>query len=126
MRALLLVAAAAVLALPATTSALPPPKRPLDAYCSPSGDLCFGIYNASGIVFRITTQARYFARYSVCVRPPRGATRCRSAPLRGQGTVWGSSITWPRGYGDHGAGVYRVTWKHAGRRLGPTLQFRRR
>jgi hypothetical protein len=126
MRRALLAAAFLCLALPAATSALPPPKRPIDSYCSTTGDLCYGIYNAGGIVFRITTQARYFARYSVCVRPPRGATRCRSAPLQGQGSVWGSSIRWPRGYGDHGLGVYRVTWKQAGRRLGPTLRFTRR
>jgi len=125
MRALL-AAAAVCLALPAATSALPPPKRPIDSYCSPSGDVCYGIYNRGGIVFQITTPARYFLRYSVCVRPPRGATRCRSAPMRDMGSTWSSSIRWPRGYGDHGAGVYRVTWKQRGRRLGPTLTFTRR
>jgi hypothetical protein len=42
------------------------------SYCSPSGDLCYGVVRRRGaIVLRIDTIERYFARYTLCVRPPR-------------------------------------------------------
>jgi hypothetical protein len=120
----LLLASVGLLA--ASTSAVAQPQKYVARYCSPSGDVCFGIFRSRGIVFRITTIERYFGRYRVCVRAPTGATRCRTLPIRRQGSVWGSSVRWPRIFGDHGPGVYRVTWSQGGTRLGPTLRFRRR
>jgi hypothetical protein len=121
-----LIASLALLCASAAEATSDDVKAPVARYCSPSGDLCFGIFRAGGIVFRITTVERYFARYRVCVRPPRGSSSCRTAPIRRQGSLYGSNVRWPRGFGDHGPGVYRVTWSQAGRRLGPTLRFRRR
>jgi hypothetical protein len=110
----------------ASASAVYQPKRYIARYCSPTGDLCYGIFRSGGIVFQITTIERYFARYRVCVRAPNGSRRCRTAPINRQGRVWGSHVRWPRIFGDHGPGVYRVTWSQGGTRLGPTLRFRRR
>jgi hypothetical protein len=121
-----LIASLALLSASTAEATSHEPKASIARYCSPSGDLCFGIFRAGGIVFRITTVERYFARYRVCVRTPHGASTCRAAPIRRQGSMYGSSVRWPRGFGDHGPGVYRVTWTQAGRRLGPTLRFRRR
>jgi hypothetical protein len=112
--------------LAGTAHAIYKPKEYIARYCSPSGDLCLGIFDAGGIVFQIVTAERYFARYRICVRPPRGEVRCRNLPINRQTPVWGSHVRWPRIFGDHGPGVYRVTWSHAGRRLGPTLRFTRR
>jgi hypothetical protein len=121
-----LIASLALLSASAAEATSYTPTAPIARYCSTSGDLCFGIFRAGGIVFRITTVERYFARYRVCVRTPHGSSTCRTAPIRRQGPVYGSSVRWPRGFGDHGPGVYRVTWSQAGHRLGPTLRFRRR
>jgi hypothetical protein len=94
-----------------TASAVSGPKV-IARYCSPSGDVCFGIFNRSGAVYlEISTAARYFRRYTVCVRPPGGP-------------VWGSSLKYARQFPVVGSGTYRVTWKLGARPLGPTLSFR--
>src|SRR5438034_273690 len=42
--------------------------RTIASYCSSSGDICFGIFDRGGKVFlQISTAARYFSRYTVCV-----------------------------------------------------------
>ena len=119
-----LIAILALLA--ASASAAYQPKRYIARYCSTSGDLCLGIFNSGGIVFQIITAERYFSRYRICVRPPREAVKCRIVPLNRQTPGWGSHVRWPRIFGDHGRGIYRVTWSQGGRDLGPTLRFRRR
>ena len=125
MRGLALIAllAAGAAVAPAGASAAAPAR--IAAYCSPSGDLCFGIMNRSGAVhLEIDTVARYFSRYRLCVRAPSGLTTCRSFPLRPRGALWGSSVRWYRNFPNGGPGVYRVTWKLGSNPLGPTLRFR--
>jgi hypothetical protein len=115
----------------ASASAAYEPKRYIARYCSPTGDLCYGIFGLrsnSRIVFQITTQELYFRSYRICVREPTGAVRCRNFPINRQTPPrYGNLVYWRRYFGDHGAGVYQVTWKsQSGMRLGPTLRFRRR
>ena len=118
---------AAVVAAPSAAAA-PAPTR-LASYCSPTGDLCFGVFRSAGVVrLRITTAARYFTRYRLCLRPPgtggAGLQRCGSFPLfRGAaGSGYGSVklSAFPR----TGPGVYRATWRIGSGPLGPTLRFR--
>ena len=107
-------------------------QKTIASYCSSSGDVCYGIFNRSGKVYlRITTAARYFRRYNLCVRLlPRGssaehALRCGSFPVfRQSGPTWGSSVNYARQYPVTVAGRYRVTWKLGATALGPPLQFR--
>ncbi|MBA3367021.1 MAG: hypothetical protein H0U03_14780 [Actinobacteria bacterium] len=100
-------------------------SRRVSSYCSKSGDLCFGIFEQKGrYSFQIDTFARYFGRYRLCVRPPRGAELCRSFPIAKKGKLFGSTVRWERNYPNRGTGRYRVTWKLASGRLGPTLVFR--
>ena len=119
----------------ATSSAAASPatrSKTIASYCSSSGDVCYGIFNRSGKVYlRITTAARYFKRYKLCVRllPPGSdgshAQRCGSFPVfRQGGSTWGSSVNYARQYPLTFAGSYRVTWKLAGGALGPSLRFR--
>jgi hypothetical protein len=98
----------------------------LASYCSPSGDVCYGVFAQGRVVqLRITTAARYFSRYTLCVKPPAGVLRCRSFPLlRQAGSTWGSTVRHARQFPVPGAGTYRVTWKLNGTALGPTLRFR--
>jgi len=104
--------------------------KTVTAYCSPSGDVCYGVFKIDGAaVLQITTAARYFRRYTLCVRPPgggaAGAQRCGSFPLfRRGGSIWGSSVKYARQFPRVGPGVYRATWKSGSRALGPTLSFR--
>ena len=104
------------------------PAKYAARYCSPSGDVCLGIFRtAKGtVVFQLMTVEKYFARYTLCVRSPRGSMSCRTLPVKRQGSVWGSHRYWPRHFGDSRPGVYRVTWSQHGVPLGPTLRFRHR
>jgi hypothetical protein len=120
----LLVVLAAALAV--ATPAMSAEQVRIASYCSPSGDVCYGIFKRSGVVrFELTTAARYFSRYRICVRPPRGATTCKSFPVRSRGVAYGGSVIWARNFPNRGAGRYRVTWKVGTRALGPALSFRR-
>jgi hypothetical protein len=106
-----------------------PPPRTLASYCSPSGDVCFGVINRSGAVYlELTTAARYFGRYRLCVRPPGGGAdgllRCGSFPVLRRASGWGSSVKYARQYPLVGPGMYSVTWRLGAKPLGPTLHFR--
>jgi hypothetical protein len=147
-----LAAAFVVLAAAATTEAAASTTT-IASYCSPSGDVCYGIFNRRGQVFlQITTAAKYFNRYTLCVTLlPLGdgaehAQRCGAFPLlRQSGPTWGSSVNFAKqfvGPSSHPLtplpGRYRVTWRqvcarcgaraqrHSGRGapLGPPLFFR--
>jgi hypothetical protein len=115
----------------AAGSATAPPKT-IATYCSPSGDVCYGIFKRSGKVYlKVTTAARYFKRYNLCVRllPPGSdgshAQRCGSFPVfRQGGSTWGSSVNYARQYPVTDPGRYRVRWKLGSSPLGPPLQFR--
>jgi hypothetical protein len=105
---------------------------PTATYCSPSGDVCYGVFvRRHRVYLKITTAARYFTRYRLCVRllPTAGggaehALRCGSFPVfRGGAGTWVSTINYARQYPITRPGRYRVTWK-AGQPLGPSLTFR--
>jgi len=106
------------------------PEAYIARHCNATRNICSGIFRSRGgpnrIVFQLMTRDRYFARYLLCVQPPRGAKKCRTAPINPQGSVYGSHVRWPRYFGDHGRGVYRVSWSRVGQQLGPALAFRRR
>ncbi len=108
------------------------PGKTIASYCSTSGDVCYGAFSRGGKVYlRITTAARYFKRYVLCVRllPAGGggaehALRCGSYPVfRQGGSTWGSSIDYARQFPVTDPGRYRVTWKLQ-KPLGPPLSFR--
>jgi hypothetical protein len=119
-----LVVALAV-AVPTSSGA---PEKALTSYCSPSGDVCFGIFNRSSKVsLEITTAAKYFKRYTLCVRrvQPVAPQRCGSFPVfRHGGGTWGSRVNYARQYPVKTPGRYRVTWKLGATALGPPLYFR--
>jgi hypothetical protein len=130
-----LLLASLVAAVAAVASAAPGAvnERRIASYCSPSGDVCYGVFNrARKVYLRITTAAHYFNRYRLCVRLlPAGASggehalRCGSFPVfRQGGGTWGSSVNYARQYPITQAGRYRVTWGQGGTRLGPPLFFR--
>ncbi len=119
--ALTLLLASGATAAPASAAR----AQPISSYCSPSGDICFGVVDRSGAVYlELSTFARYFDRYRLCVRPPGRAERCGSFPVFRRGLVWGSAVKFSRNFPNVGSGSYRVTWKLGPQRLGPTLRFR--
>lgn len=120
----LLVTVSVALFVASATASASQPKR-IAGYCSETGDLCFGVLNRDGAVsLEITTFARYFERYLLCVKPPRGPTSCRSFPIRKSGHFYESMVRWSGNFPARGPGAYLVTWKLGANPLGPALKFR--
>lgn len=107
-------------------SATAAPSGRIASYCSASGDVCYGVFDDRGVIrFQLTLAAKYFTRYRICVRPPRGATTCKSFPVKRVGSQFGGAVRWERNFPVRGPGRYRVTWKQGAQALGPGLTFRR-
>ena len=102
--------------VPATASAK-------SSYCSKSGDVC---YQAKGspIKLRITTAAKYFSRYRLCITDPHGAREChRFSMKKAAGGSYSSSVSWPKHFEYGGKGTYRARWYAHGDALGPAVTF---
>jgi hypothetical protein len=120
----LLLATACLAALACSTATAAPDGR-IAARCSASGDVCYGVFDDHGTIrFQLTLAANYFTRYRICVRPPRGATTCRSFPVKRVGSQFGGGVIWTRNFPFRGLGTYRVTWRQGAQALGPGLLFR--
>jgi len=98
--------------------------RRIASHCSPSGDVCYGIFKDGSLFrFKLTTAARYFSRYRICVRPAGQSATCKSFPVRRMGASWGGNVVWQRNFPARGPRTYLVTWKLGAQRLGPSLRF---
>lgn len=119
----LLVALAAGLAV--ATPASSAEQARIASHCSQSGDVCYGIFkDGSGLIrFKLTTAAKYFSRYRICVRPLGTSGTCKSFPVRKVGANWGGTVIWQRNFPGRGPRKYVVTWKLGANRLGPLLSF---
>lgn len=124
-----LVLATVCLAAVACASATAAPSGRIASYCSASGDSCYGIFKDRGDVirFQLTLAAKYYNRYRICVKPPpgrRGATTCRSFPVKKMGPVYGGAVIWDRNFPRSGPrGRYRVTWKPGVQAVGPGVSL---
>ena len=113
---------AAALSLAAAASARDQAR--VASYCSPSGDVCYGVFKATNGAYRfkLTLAAKYFSRYRICVKPPGRVKSCKRFAVRKTGANWGGTVIWQRNFSINGPGIYRVSWWQSGRRLGPALR----
>jgi hypothetical protein len=119
--ALLATLAAASLSLLGSASASEQARLP--SYCSPSGDVCYGVFRQAGVInLKLTLAAKYFPRYRLCVRKLGQARVCKTFLVKKTGAQWGGTVNWAKNY-LHTPGTYRVTWWHGANRLGPPLNF---
>jgi hypothetical protein len=98
---------------------------PLDTYCSPSGDLCTGVFERDG---RIKLQIHTFSlrgHYHLCVRQPNHDVRCHRFRLERHGKIYKDVVDWARNFPHGQSGHYRVRWFKLYNHLGPALQFSR-
>jgi hypothetical protein len=110
-----------LLASPATSAN---PKR-LASYCSTSGDVCYGVFRqGESYQLQLTTAARYFGRYTICSKPPVGAAKCKSFPVKKRGQIFGGIVLFQKNFPHLKAGKYQVTWKLGANPLGPALKFK--
>jgi hypothetical protein len=102
-------------------------KRNRTAFCSSSGDLCYGIKRqGQDAILRIDSFVN-FSPYRLCVQAPAGAVTCKRFRLHAEaGGLFGSKVRWSTHFPNGGKGVYRVRWRAGGNSLGPRLRFRRR
>jgi hypothetical protein len=80
--------------------ALSADQAKITSHCSASGDVCYGIFRGkvSVIRFRLTTAAKYFARYRICVRPLGQTATCKSFAVRKVGANWGGTVVWQKNF----------------------------
>ena len=114
----------AVLASSAVASApAAGPPVTVESYCSKTGDICFGIFRKQGAIFLdLTAAAKYFDKYTLCVRTPQRKTTCRDFRLRRDGLVFASHVRWHASFPRGGSGTYWVSWRLR-TPLGPSLSF---
>src|SRR4051812_1891566 len=116
----LAVVASAAAILPATGSA-----ATREGYCSPSGDVCYGVVQGSSpIKLRLVLQAKYFNRYKLCVRGPNNIRECKRFKIRKRkdGT-FGSTVNVAKHFNFQGKGTYRARYSQGGHSLGPAITY---
>ena len=112
----------AALAASAAPAAAPKPVT-VESYCSKTGDICFGVFRKQGAIFLdLTAAAKYFDRYTLCVRTPRRRTTCRDFRMRHDGLAFASHVRWHASFPHGGPGRYWVSWRLR-TPLGPSLSF---
>jgi hypothetical protein len=94
----------------------------LPSYCSPGGDVCYGVALSGPYSLKLTLAAKYFPRYRICVRPVGKAKTCKSFRVRKTGANWGGKEYWSHHF-PRVPGTYRVTWLQGTSRIGPPLNF---
>lgn len=113
--------AKSVLAQLASEAIAAGPRTAANSYCSPSGDVCIQVISQkSDVLLEITTVAKYFASYRLCVRGPKSRV-CKSFPIHASGSEYGSTVSWKKSFPDQGHGTYHVTWDTSAK----TLSFTR-
>jgi hypothetical protein len=114
-RTLTLVVAAAF-AIPATASAS-------STYCSKTGDVC---YQAKGspIKLKLTTAAKYFSSYRLCITNPHKVRECHYFRIHAAAAgSYSSTVSWPKHFEYGGKGTYKARWYASGKQLGPAVSF---
>ena len=121
MRRCLLFAVAALVAVAPSAAA---EQIRIKSYCSPSGDVCYGVFQRRRrLQFRLTLAAKYFPRYRICVLPLGETETCKSFPVKKTGAQWGGTVIWQRNFPVRGPRRYKVSWLQGTHRLGPPLTF---
>ncbi len=100
--------------------------KPVDGYCSPSGDYCIGINDKGGSIKLKIATFSFTGQYTLCVDPPRGSKACDDFQLEQNGDIYKDSVTLGSHFPSRASGRYAVTWHTQGFKLGKTLHFTRR
>jgi hypothetical protein len=111
----------AVLARLAAEAIAAGPRSGANSYCSASGDVCIQVLSQNtDVLLEITTVAKYFSTYRLCVSGPK-SRMCKSFPIRRSGSEYDSTVSWKNNFPNQGHGTYRVTWSYSAK----TLSFTR-
>ena len=101
------------------------PAAAATRHCSASGDVCFGAFKAGHATqLRLSLAAKYFNRYTLCVRSPGGTRDCHRFGVFSIGHgLFGSTVTWAAHFPARGRGTYRATWNYGSGPVAPSIPF---
>jgi hypothetical protein len=100
--------------------------KTVDAYCSPSGDFCQGIFREDGRIKLRMSQFPFRGKYQLCVKPPRKSQSCNRFRWRKKKLgLFRGGVDFARHYPSKQKGRYKVTWRVSGSKVGKTLKFRK-
>lgn len=118
----------AVVAANVALGAAPSAASAAAAYCSPTGDYCYGASKRTG-VWRISLRTFSFrGRVKTCVKGPDDKRTCRQfrlAPDDQLPDIFAFDARWSAHFPNLGAGRYRVQFYAFGSRIGPGVSFSR-
>src|SRR2546423_15184677 len=111
MRRIILLVALAV-GLTAAPLGLSADQSRIASHCSASGDVCYGIFQGTKglITFKLTTAAKFFRRYRICVRPLGTTATCKRFPVRKTGASCGGTGRLQKNFPQRCPRRERVTW----------------
>lgn len=99
--------------------------KPIDTYCSPSGDYCNGLFRQNGVRAKISTFS-FRGYYGICVRSRMTGRDCKDFRLRRDSDgIFQGSVGLARHFNIRPRGRYAVTWTYGGSRIGKKLNFRK-
>jgi hypothetical protein len=101
--------------------------KTIDAYCSPSGDYCQGVFRENGRIKLRMSQFPLRGKYQLCVKPPRQSQSCNKFRWRKKKMgVYRGGVDFASHYPSKQKGLYKVSWRSSGSKIGKTLRFRKR
>lgn len=118
-------AAIAALVLSAALAAAPAGAFAATTYCSPSGDVCYGVVGSPPPVrLGITLAAHYFTSFRLCVTGPDGQRDCHGFRVRAAAHgQYALTVRWSAHFPNRGHGAYSARWLTGGQALGPPIAF---
>ena len=121
-----------VLLLPALAPAAKSTVRPIVSHCSKSGDFCQGVIRKDRRIKFDMTQFPFRGKYQICVKSPgpkkanKPRRTCRKFRWRHKtGGLFRGRVDFARHFPSKKRGVYKVTWRVSGSKVGRTLRFRK-
>lgn len=97
-------------------------RTSLDAYCSPSGDVCLAVNLIKGNIKLQLQTPSFTGDYTLCVKGP-ADKQCRDFELGEADGVYFDRVDWARKFRDQGNGRYKVVWKLGDSKIGEALHF---
>ena len=99
----------------------------IDSYCSPSGDFCQGVIRKNGRIKLVMDQFPLRGKFQLCVKPPRQSQSCNKFRWRKKkGSLYRRGVDFASNYPSRQKGLYKVSWRSSGSKVGETLRFRKR
>lgn len=100
--------------------------KTVDTYCSPSGDYCQGVFREDGRIKLRMSQFPFRGKYQLCVKPPRSSRSCSKFRWRKKKLgLFRGGVDFASHFPSKRKGLYRVSWRTSGTKIGKTLRFRK-